>query len=262
MEMSYYLPEEILPFKDQLIESKTEFVEIEPVEEDDIKLWNSKFGGQPYLPKDIPFPTTPEGEELFFLAQINFAEMPPLAPFPEKGIVQFYINDDGRYGQNDEDPFAQDYFRVLFFEEVVEDESQLRTDFSELREYFDLPVYAENCFKMVFEKSNEIVPVTDYRFQKYFSADFFEQFGETQWDVYGMYNESVSAEGHKIGGYAHFAQEDPRSEENPLELLFQMDTDVEIESMWGDMGTCNFFISAEALAKKDFSKVMYHWDCH
>ncbi len=260
--MSYYLPEEMLPFKDQLIESKIEFIEIEPVEEDDIKLWNSKFGGQPYLPKDTPFPVTPEGEELFFLAQINFAEMPPLAPFPEKGIVQFYINDDGRYGQNSEDPFAQQYFRVLFFEEVVEDESQLRTDFSELREYFDLPVYAENCFKMAFEKSNEIVPVTDYLFKKHFSADFFEQFGDTQWDVHGMYNEYVSAEGHKIGGYAHFAQEDPRDPENPLTLLFQMDTDVEIESMWGDMGTANFFISTEDLVKKDFSKVMYHWDCH
>lgn len=260
--MKYYLPEEMIPFKDQLVESKVPFVEIEPVEEEGLRLWNSKFGGQPYLPKDVEFPRNPDGEELFFLAQINFAEMEPLEPFPEKGILQFYIDDEGRYGQNDDDAFKQDGFRVLFFPEVVEDEGQLRTDFSDLREYGDLPVYAENCFKMVFEKSNEIVPVTDFHFQKHFPGDFFDQFGEDKWDVYGVYNEAVSAEGHKIGGYAHFAQQDPRNAENPLLLLFQMDTDVEIESMWGDMGTANFFISESDLRNLDFSRVMYHWDCH
>ncbi len=262
MEMSYYLPEEILPFKDQLIDSKTEFIEIEPVEAEGLKLWSSKFGGEPYLPKDTEFPCTPEGEQLFFLAQINFAEIPSMTPFPDKGIVQFYIYDDFDFGQNDDDLFNQEKFRVLYFPEVMEDETKLKTDFSDLREYEELPVYAENCFKMVFEKANEIVPVTDISFKKQFSEDFFEQFGEAKWDVFGMYNESVSSEGHKIGGYAHFAQTDPRTEDQPMLLLFQMDTDVEIESMWGDMGTANFFISEEDLVKKDFSRVMYHWDCH
>lgn len=262
MEMEYYLPEEILPFKDQLMDSKTEFIEIEPLEDEEPKLWNSKFGGSPYLPKGVDFPCSSEGDELFFLAQINFAEVPALPPFPDKGILQFYIFDDALFGLNSEDPFLQDKFRVLYFPDVAEDESTLRTDFSELRDYDELPVYDQNCFGMAFEKLNEIVPVTDNHFWKRFPADFFDQFGEAKWDVYGMYNDSVSAEGHKIGGYAHFSQEDPRKKDNPMLLLFQMDTDVEIESMWGDMGTANFFISEEDLVKKDFSRVIYHWDCH
>ena len=260
--MSYYLPEEILPFKDQLLDTKEDFIEIIPEESDELKLWSSKFGGDPYLPIDTEFPCTGEGEQLSFLAQINFEEVPEMPPFPEKGILQFYIFDDGNFGQNSEAPFTQDKFRVLYFPEVKTDESLLKTDFSDLREYDQLPVYPEVSFKMVFEKLKEIVPVSDNQFGKLMSPDFFDQFGESKWDIYGVYTDEVSAEGHKIGGYAHFSQEDPRKEDKPMVLLFQMDTDVEIESMWGDMGTANFFISAEDLKNKDFSNVMYHWDCH
>lgn len=263
MEMSYYLPEEILPFKDKLLETKAEFIEIIPEEIVDLKPWNSKFGGQPYLPKGNQFPTNSSGEHLFFLAQINFAEIPAIPPFPEKGILQFYIFDDGQYGQDSKDVFRQENFKVLYFPIIEEDESLLQTDFSFLREYGEnLPVYPENSYGITFEKRNEIVPVSDHQFARLLSADFFDQFGESKWEIMNVYKEEVSAEGHKIGGYAHFSQEDPRNLESPMLLLFQMDTDMEIESMWGDMGTANFFISKEDLEKRDFSRVMYHWDCH
>ena len=31
--------------------------------------------------------------------------------------------------------------------------------------------------------------------------------------------------------------------------------------MWGDVGVANFFIRPEDLKNKDFSKVLYNWDC-
>lgn len=244
------------------MDSKESFIEIIPEETDSLKLWSSKFGGTPYMLKDAPYPSSEEGDQLYFLAQINFAEMPAYAPFPDKGILQFFINDDAQYGQNQEAPFNQQNFKVIFHEQVIEDEKALKTDFSDIREFLDLPVYPENTFGMSFELANEIVPVSDNRFNKLLTPDFFDQFGEAKWEIYETYTEQVSAEGHKIGGYAHFAQEDPRSDDTPLVLLFQMDTDVEIESMWGDMGTANFFISEEDLKNRDFSNVMYHWDCH
>ncbi len=64
-----------------------------------------------------------------------------------------------------------------------------------------------------------------------------------------------------MGGYAHFAQEDPR-QDNHLMLLFQMDTDAEMEAMWGDMGTAKFFISEKDLSQMDFSRVMFYWDAY
>jgi uncharacterized protein YwqG len=38
-----------------------------------------------------------------------------------------------------------------------------------------------------------------------------------------------------------------------------MDSDQDI--MWGDVGVGNFFIDYNDLLKKDFSKVLYNWDC-
>ena len=35
-----------------------------------------------------------------------------------------------------------------------------------------------------------------------------------------------------------------------------------VEMLWGDVGVCKFFIHPQDLAKRDFSKVLYNWDCH
>lgn len=54
------------------------------------------------------------------LAQFNFAELPTLENFPDKGILQFYIAaDDDLYSADFDQPFTQDGFRVLYFEEII-----------------------------------------------------------------------------------------------------------------------------------------------
>lgn len=256
------LPDILLPFQDKLVASVRQFVEVIPKEQAPANLWESKFGGFPYLPKDHSYPVDATGQELFFLGQINFGEVPPLAPYPEKGILQFYISDDEGYGQDDENPLSQERFRLIYLPEVVMDETQLITDFSFLREYGDLPVYPGTSFGMEFILTKELVPIEDHAFARQMGENFFEQFGEQQWPVYEMYGNSVSSDGHKIGGYAHFAQEDPRKLEDPYLLLCQFDTDNDIESMWGDMGTAHFFIKEEDLKALNFNNVWFHWDCY
>ncbi|KAA6383154.1 MAG: hypothetical protein EZS28_021321, partial [Streblomastix strix] len=55
--------------------------------------YDSKFTGTPYLPPGFEYPKgETSGNPLFFLAQINFGEFPHLDGFPQKGILQFYIN--------------------------------------------------------------------------------------------------------------------------------------------------------------------------
>ena len=49
-------------------------------------------------------------------------------------------------------------------------------------------------------------------------------------------------------------------------MLFQLDSNFRLENReylvcWGDAGIANFFISREALRKRDFTKVAYTWDC-
>ena len=261
MEWINELPELLEPVKDKILETKRSFIEIIPAEGAPERPWKSRFGGNPYLPKDTAWPVSPEGQQLFFLAQINFAEMPPLSPFPSKGILQFYIDDDDLYGLSETDLFKQDYFRVLYFPEVIEDPAKLTADFSFLRSFEDLPVYPGQSFGMEFHLGEECVSVSDYHFPLHFGEGFFAGFGEAQWEIFEWYAHEVSSEGHKVGGYAHFAQQDPRRAEDNLVLLFQMDTDAEMECMWGDMGTAKFFISEQDLKDLNFSRVMYYWDC-
>jgi uncharacterized protein YwqG len=92
--------------------------------------------------------------------------------------------------------------------------------------------------------------------------DFFEPFGQKQWDLQNDYFKMHRSSGHKIGGYAFFTQHDPREQLGDMELLFQLDSDEAIQCRWGDMGVGNFFIRKEDLERWDFSNVLFTWDCY
>jgi uncharacterized protein YwqG len=96
----------------------------------------------------------------------------------------------------------------------------------------------------------------DYQFDKYLS--------ELDESLYEEYAEYFSSDGHKLGGYAFFTQEDPRAyltEGELYRLLLQLDSDDSIDLMWGDSGVGNFFIKDEDLKNLNFSNVLYNWDC-
>nr|MCR5080229.1 DUF1963 domain-containing protein [Treponema sp.] len=82
--------------------------------------------------------------------------------------------------------------------------------------------------------------------------------------VYETFFDEYQA-GHRISGYPYFTQYDPRSADDGYDvLLLQIDTDDDggNQIMWGDSGIANFFIKREDLKKRDFSNVLYNWDCY
>jgi len=92
--------------------------------------------------------------------------------------------------------------------------------------------------------------------------DIAKQFPSIEDELREELYDNFQSTGHKIGGYAYFTQEDPRLYKDQFKdyiLLLQIDSIDEI--MWGDCGVANFFIHPDDLARKDFSKVMYNWDC-
>ncbi len=255
------LPFELEPWREKFLATLRPFLQIIPQAARPTDWHESKIGGLPYLPKGVEFPKNGEGQNLFLLAQINFAETPLLEGFPAQGILQFYINDDDLMGLDLENPTNTAGFRVLYFETVETDVALLQTDFSALRQPNDegyLPMNLNVSYPLQFELSQEVVPLSDFHFEKIFGEDFWQPFGERQWDMMDVYVDLISAAGHKLGGYADFTQQDPRSWLGEMELLFQLDTDSTINCLWGDMGIANFFIKKEDLAKRDFSKVVYN----
>lgn len=259
--MQLNLPPALEPFRERLLATRQPFIRVNAQPERATSWWESKVGGLPYLPKGTDWPTAPDGSALAFLAQLNFADMPRLAPFPERGILQFYINDDDLYGMDFDDGACADTFRVLFFPEPVPDESALQTQPSTRTDYDLLPHHPEVSHPLTFALAEEVAPMTDYRFWQIFGTDFFRQFGEQEWDLQETFGRAVRSQGHKVGGYAFFTQDDPRRADDPMLLLFQLDSDEGMDLMWGDMGVGHFFIREKDLIARDFSQVLYDWDC-
>lgn len=262
MNTELVLPEEMYPFREQILKTLRPFIELLPQERGDALPWQSKIGGLPYFPGAMEYPVTPEGRPLWLLAQVNFEEMPLLPPFPERGLLQFFISDDGMYGLNLEDPFDQSRFRVVYHPVILKEESRLLDDFSFLGQPRFLPIEAWASYPLEFRYGEEVVSPSDYQFEQLLGKQFFENFGEEQWEARNRYSQAAIRTKHKMGGYAFFCQEDPRNLEEPMELLFQLGSGEAFNCLWGDMGVANFFICRDGLKRADFSRVMYNWDCY
>ena len=202
-------------------------------------VYNSKIGGKPYWPRYTPYPKDNNNNDMVFLAQINFSELPENNIFPKEGMLQFFIMKDDAFGL-----FENEGYKVVYHPEITKSK-----DVKVHYEYgYDTPVKKEA--RMIFTVGTEEMSYNDFRFDKNLGEEYIEGH-DTGW-------------GTKLLGYPAFTQEDPRivvSNQKYDTLLFQLDSD-DGYVMWGDVGIGNFFINYENLIKHDFSDVLYNWDCY
>lgn len=234
-------------------------------------VYNSKLGGVPYFPQGFEYPVDLRdkyrGRPLQFLAQLNFEELPHLSGFPSSGILQFYISgDDGIWGMNYRAPSQQEGFRVIYH----------RRPLAKVQE--PPAINAVLPFQGEFFLSGKTAkcPMTtsDYRFERAFLPLYGQYTGfrcNNWYDLkdqdYMAVCERLSNADHCAGGYPYFTQTDPRGirqeyRDNTF-LLFQVVSDGEgaDKIMWGDCGVANFFIHPADLARRNFTNVLYTWDC-
>lgn len=235
-------------------------------------LLDSKIAGSYYIPKGMGIPVNEKtGKELYLLAQLNFAKLPPLEDFPAKGILQLFIaGDDDVYGVDFDDPCKQASWQVRYFEqvpEVVEDE-EIHEPIYEADT--SLPYPNDSSYALYGVLDQQMITLTDYRFDEYFKTCCINELPSDITKFYDLDEktrdtlfELIENLDCQVGGYPYFTQADPRGygdlEKDYEILLFQLDMVEDI--MWGDSGVGNFFIKKEDLLKKDFSHVSYHWDC-
>lgn len=259
------------PYIEQLTKTIRPYVSIKTtLVNNELPLWQSKFGGLPYLPKNEQYPLAKDGRPLMLLAQLNFAEIPHIENYPEKGILQFFIDGnspDWLHGVDFDNPFNQDNFRVRYYETVQQDLEELVTVFDFLPTFSESPI-GGNRFSLSFSKNEAPITCEDDAFERLIFTKNEDQ--KTQDQLHEAYhyfhNDQYPAPFHQIDGYPYFTQTDPRPYNNQpdLILLFQMDTDIHDNHegiMWGDSGIGNFFIHPDDLKRKDFSRVFYNWDC-
>lgn len=258
------LPKALAEYWPAIEKTKRPFVEINAIPGLPSTTRQSSFGYFPALPLGFPYPKDFFGNWMYPLAQINFSEVPALPNFPATGYLQFYISAPDNYGLDFYDPKNQETFRVLFFEE--DELQELQTDYSFLSNILSdkrAPVHGSHTLSFI--KKETYMGCSEIAFEENFSFRaalekkhplLFEDLEEQLWLTFPSL-------GHRLAGYAYFTQSDPRaaysSNDEHFQLLFQMDSDDKI--MWGDMGVANFFIDPADLIRKDFSQVLYNWDC-
>ncbi len=255
--VEFLLPRALEKYRLRFLATALPFLRLSPQKESIQNSTQSQIGGTPFLPTGAEYPLDKNGKPMVFLAQINFEDGPGLSPFPLSGLLQFFIADDGMYGSES----GSEGFEIRFFEKELLAIKAIE-DFSFLLAFENAPINWKNAFPFKLERAFELVPSCDYAFRGLFGDDFFDQFGEHRWDLKQAYDKLYGSVGHKMGGYSCFTQSDPRDPDKPQMLLLQIDSDPNIESMWGDMGVGHFFIDEADLRVRDFSKVRYHWDCY
>lgn len=247
-----------------------------------LPLYASRLSGFGYLPKSIPYPRSRESNmPLSLLTQVNFAEMPRLEDFPEKGVLAFYFDGtDDLMGLNFESPFSDNGYRVLYFpdheeEGYSEEEQRAVFEEEELDEDSLLgPVFTkERPVKMTGRLEQSHILTDCVEAAEIFGPNLYEYFSNLlgkDSQAFEDLSEAAlgSSQSHMISGYPYFTQYDPRHGDPDKEfdtLLLQLDIDGDDNQewgiMWGDAGVGNFFINRERLKKLDFSRVLYNWDC-
>lgn len=243
-----------------------------------VGLTDSKLGGIPYLSEAGGVPEDGNGHQLRLLAQIRLEDLPEnKLGLPEEGLLQFWVLDDARIGlETDLDQMLLSKgHRVLWYPTVEEGVTEAAV-MEKYHFYMDEESYfpVQDVFGIKFTLAEESLSYSDYRFQKAFAELWNTEYPSDEIRSYEALDEEIPDEmmdeiggsGHKLGGYPMFTQWDPREGrmENYEILLLQIDsfgTGCK-EIMWGDSGVGNFFITPEDLANRDFSKVLYSWDCY
>ena len=256
--------------------TRKEAIFIDLLKSDDL-LRSSKVGGRPYLPQGYKLPVDSTGKEMFLLAQINCAELPVTESLPSGGIIQFFIAANDHYGANfrlkiDDGTLSQQRdFRVIYHpNSTIEPEKFQYPPLYEKKQA--LPIDPKKTLLMRFRKGAEQISTYDFGFQQIVSEETYSWIGklaeQNKLDEDRLFEAianvlAPTAFVDKLGGYPAFIHEDPRSTGSKKSLLLQLNSHSEggVEMMWGDGGIAGFFIDRTDLERKDFSKVMYTWDC-
>lgn len=207
-------------------------------------------------------PLDENGKPLRLLCAIFCSEIHGIPDLPKKGVLRFYIMEEPLYGMDYEHPCVQKNWRVLYDpaepDELPETKQELETQF---------PI--KGCFCLEPSEQSESLAPPDYRFKDEFER-FLLRYGRSEpidWDEYDAIMDRLPLRGNKLGGYAWSTQDDPRCREIYRKydtVLLQVDSNYQgdCQISFGDAGVALFLIPGDKLKARDFSDIMFWWDCY
>lgn len=219
-------------------------------------------GGRVWIPEGEAWPTTSDGVPLQFLAQIDFADLPPLADFPRTGVLQFFTGADDLYGANFDDLF-DGAFRVIWRPEQAASGTLMESPGPE-EDYSPLSRKLRQASFRLEPRPVTMLPSAYSADVEAYRPAILDRPGSDEIVEWMNGHETADREVHHVGGYPGTTQDDFRREARYASLdrvLLQLWSQTDGAIMWGDMGQGSFTISQADLQAKRFDRVAFHWDC-
>lgn len=247
---------------------------INTMDADKLPLTASKFGGLPYIPKDALPPCDIEGRQLQLLAQINLCELPFIDVLPKEGVLQFWILNDRMYGNKPSHNDDNRTYQVAYHKkiDIAVNTEQVMEKYHPWCEDSEDHFPFEHEFALEFTLGEEWMESDDSRWNKRFTELWNQKHPEMEvYDLEELPNAQDTAEyhsryrKHKILGCPDFVWENDDGLDWAQDVLLLQITSSEAPGRsikWGDDGIAHFFIKKEALETRDFSDVVYQWECY
>lgn len=236
-------------------------------------LGGSRMGGLPDLPLDTHWPTLENKYPMIFLGQINLKDLSSFSCasiLPKDGILSFFVVD----------PHDEKFEKfVLLKPGVFESKNITKVLFIAGKD-----LVRKNAPAGVSVLKSCVLTFGEEETFPQFESAAYEAIGVGQGIFTELVSDAVEEEQtlHRILGYPDQIQGDvaasvqqcfEKNWENPdweslaeqgkeLILLFQMDSDDNLDVMWGDGGMLYFYIKPEDLANTDFSNVWCEEQCY
>src|SRR5262245_2144150 len=228
-----------------------------------------RFGGLPFTPEDFKWPVTPAGRPMEFIGQINFAEVVAQLPsFPEslpsQGIFQFFYDlEELVWGF---DPKHQNFWRFTWYptlhglrsvqlmEGVTLLERGHAISFQEKITLPDICTLLPALESRSVYTDEEIDAYQDFSGQEKIEHQLLGHSCNIQGDP--RYDAQLASNGVYYGDSSF--KDDPRTLEllrgvNDWQLLWQIDSNDDLNMMWGDCGMLYVMVKREALRARDLS---------
>lgn len=223
----------------------------------------AQIGGSVWLADDEQWPLDSAGQRLEFVAQLDFRRLPTLEGFPETGVLRFFVGRDELFGANWDVP-EQSGCRILWHPGPIAGgrlEPPLPLQPEEMSPFESETLRADGV-ALAATETYDLPDADSWQVQERFIGQD-HRFGmsELEDQIFEMSAERES--GHCVGGYPMFTQPDfrrPGYYDDYDVLLLGLTSDEAI--MWGDVGEAMFLIRQADLDARDFSRVIFYWDCH
>jgi uncharacterized protein YwqG len=235
-------------------------VELRPAPGRPVAAGGTRIGGPVWLPEGEAWPADARGVPLEFVAQVDFAELPPLPDFPTSGLLQFFVGRDDLFGAELDDP-EQGSARVLWRPSGVEGGSPhpqpaLGKDDSHPWQRDDVRAAG---LPLTGTAAVHRPAGSDWHFEERLEGQLRRPGIE---EIYGMMEEADTPEVHHVGGHPVFTQSDfrePGKYDDYDRTLLRLTSDRNL--IWGDCGEAVFLARRRDLLARDFSSAIFYWDC-